>query len=88
MDVIDREQLAVSNIARELEGADHGRRQPGVSLCLIFVDAPPGRGPSLHKHDYDEVFTTREDEATVIVAEEERVVGPGDTAILPAGASR
>jgi quercetin dioxygenase-like cupin family protein len=84
MDVIDREQLAVSNIARELEGADHG----GVGLCLIFVDAPPGRGPSLHKHDYDEVFTTLEDEATVIVAEEERVVGPGDTAILPAGASR
>jgi mannose-6-phosphate isomerase-like protein (cupin superfamily) len=81
MHVINREQLPLSNIARELEGADHG----GVGLCLIFVDAPPGRGPSLHRHDYDEVFITLEGEPTVIAGEEERVVGPGDIAIVPAG---
>jgi mannose-6-phosphate isomerase-like protein (cupin superfamily) len=81
MHVINREQLPVSNIARELVGADHG----GVGLCLIFVDAPPGRGPSLHKHEYDEVFITLEGEATVTAGEEERVVGPGDIAIVPAG---
>jgi mannose-6-phosphate isomerase-like protein (cupin superfamily) len=81
MYVINREELPFSNIAHELEGADHG----GVALCLIFVDAPPGRGPSLHKHGYDEVFITLEGEATVIAGDEERVVGPGDIAIVPAG---
>jgi mannose-6-phosphate isomerase-like protein (cupin superfamily) len=81
MYVVNQEQLPFSNIARELVGADHG----GLGLCLIFVNAPPGRGPSLHKHDYDEVFITLEGQATVVAGDEERVVGPGDVAIIPAG---
>jgi mannose-6-phosphate isomerase-like protein (cupin superfamily) len=81
MYVVNQEQLPFSNIARELEGVDHG----GVGLCLIFVDAEPGRGPSLHRHDYDEVFITLEGQATVFADGEERVVGPGDVAIVPAG---
>jgi mannose-6-phosphate isomerase-like protein (cupin superfamily) len=81
MYVINQDQLPFSNIARELVGADHG----GLGLCLIFVDAPPGGGPSLHKHDYDEVFITLEGEATVTAGDDERVVRAGDVAIIPAG---
>jgi mannose-6-phosphate isomerase-like protein (cupin superfamily) len=81
MHVVHRDQLPASDLARELEGIDHG----GVGLCLIFVDTPPGSGPSVHKHEYDEVFITLEGQATVFAGDEERVVGPGDITIVPAG---
>jgi mannose-6-phosphate isomerase-like protein (cupin superfamily) len=49
------------------------------------VDAPPGGGPSLHKHDYAEVFIVQQGEATVVAGEEERVVRAGDVVIVPPG---
>jgi mannose-6-phosphate isomerase-like protein (cupin superfamily) len=79
--VVTLEQLRLSNIARELVGADHG----GVDVALIFVDAPPGRGPSLHRHDYAEVLIIQEGHARVVAGDEERDVGPGDVVIVPAG---
>jgi mannose-6-phosphate isomerase-like protein (cupin superfamily) len=78
--VIKQDQLAVSNIAHELVGADHG----GLGICVIFVDAPPGRGPDLYKHPYEEVFITLEGQATVVVDDEEIQAGPGDVVIVPA----
>ena len=78
--VLKQDQLPLSNIARELVGADHG----DVGICIIFVDAPPGSGPSLHKHPYEEVFITLEGQATFVADDEEVKVGPGDVVILPA----
>jgi len=75
------DELPLSNIARELVGADHG----GVGVCVILVDAPPGRGPSLHRHPYPEVFMTQEGTATVFLGDEEREVGAGEIVIVPAG---
>ncbi|HTE60407.1 MAG TPA: hypothetical protein VK631_08635 [Solirubrobacteraceae bacterium] len=45
MPVIKQDSLPFSRNARELVGQDHG-----AGVCLSFVDAPPGEGPSLHKH--------------------------------------
>lgn len=74
--------LPLSNIAREFVGADHG----GVGICAILVDAPPGRGPSLHRHPYDEVFITLEGTATFFLGEDERrEVGPDEVVVVPAG---
>ena len=58
MDVqlIQKSALPFSRVAHELVGADHG----GVGICVIFVDAAPGDGPSLHKHPYEEIFITLE----------------------------
>jgi quercetin dioxygenase-like cupin family protein len=36
----------------------------GVGVSLIFVDAPPGDGPRLHRHPYEEVFVVQEGEAS------------------------
>ena len=47
-----QDDLPFSNIAHEFVGADHG----GAGVCLILVDAAPGRGPGLHRHPYHEVF--------------------------------
>lgn len=79
--LIKLSDLPLSNIAHELVGDDHG----GVGVCIIFVDAPPGRGPSLHKHPYDEVFIVQEGEGTFVVGDEEMRLGAGDIAVIPAG---
>ena len=84
MHVISQDQLPFSRIARELEGVDHG----GVPVSLIFVDAPPGRGPGLHTHAYHELFLVQEGTATFTAGGEERVVGAGELVIVPPGTVR
>ena len=74
------QDLPFSNIAHELVGADHD-----VDACVIFVDAPPGRGPSLHTHPYAEIFIIQEGEGAFIVGDERREAGAGEVAHRPAG---
>jgi mannose-6-phosphate isomerase-like protein (cupin superfamily) len=81
MPVIKQDSLPFSNIARELVGRQHG----DLGVCIIFVDAPPGRGPGLHKHPYEEVFIVQEGRGTFTVGAEELEAGPGDILIVPAG---
>jgi quercetin dioxygenase-like cupin family protein len=78
--VFPESSLPMSNIARELVGADHD-----VGLCVIFVDAPPGRGPSLHRHPYEEILIVTQGEATFFGEAGERLVRAGEVAIVPAG---
>jgi mannose-6-phosphate isomerase-like protein (cupin superfamily) len=79
--IIRIDELPLSNIAREFVGGDHG----GVGICAIFVDAPPGRGPALHRHPYVEVLITQEGRATLFLGDEEREVGAGEMVVVPAG---
>jgi mannose-6-phosphate isomerase-like protein (cupin superfamily) len=65
---------------KEVVGEEHGT---GVSL--IFVNAEPGRGASLHKHEYDEIFIVLEGEASVLGGDEELDLHGGDIVIVPAG---
>jgi mannose-6-phosphate isomerase-like protein (cupin superfamily) len=73
------QDLPFSNIAHELVGEDHD-----VDACVIFVDAPPGRGPSLHQHPYAEILIVQEGEGTFTVGDEQRQVGAGEVLIVPA----
>jgi mannose-6-phosphate isomerase-like protein (cupin superfamily) len=79
--VVRQDQLPETAIARELEGEE----QDGVSVSLILIDAAPGRGPSLHRHAYEEIFIVQEGRATFVAGDEERVVEAGEIAIVPAG---
>ena len=81
VNVIRQDELPWSQIAHELVGEDHGN----LGVCLIFVDAPPGRGASLHTHPYDEIFIVQEGEATAFVDGEERRVRAGDILVVRAG---
>jgi quercetin dioxygenase-like cupin family protein len=78
--VVSQEALPWSVIARELVGADHGS-----GLCVIFVDAEPGRGPSLHTHPYEEVLIVLEGEATLDDGADKRGVAAGDVVLIPPG---
>ena len=83
VEIMSLDELPLSNIAREFVGADHG----GVGVCAILVDAPPGRGPSLHRHPYDELIITQEGTATLFVGADgrQREVGAGEIVVVPAG---
>jgi mannose-6-phosphate isomerase-like protein (cupin superfamily) len=77
--VFDRDQLPFSEIARELVGDDYG----GVGISVLFVDAPPGAGPRLHRHAYEEIFILQEGRATFITDEEEREAEAGEIVVVP-----
>ena len=55
MSVISIDQLPFSVIAHELVGSEHG-----AGVCLIFVEAPPGKEVGLHSHPYEELLIVQE----------------------------
>jgi mannose-6-phosphate isomerase-like protein (cupin superfamily) len=78
--VLEQDELPWSVVARELVGADHG-----IGICVIFVDAEPGRGPSLHTHPYEELLIILEGQATLDDGAAKREVEAGDIVLIPAG---
>jgi quercetin dioxygenase-like cupin family protein len=81
MHVVSIDQLPAGSFSHELEGADHG----GVGVSLIFTEAAPGQGPSLHRHDYVEVHVVQGGEAVFTAGDEERVVRAGEIVVVPPG---
>lgn len=79
--VVGVDDLPESDIAREFVGEDHGS-----GLTVILVEAPPGRGPNLHSHPYEELIITLEGEATFVVGRSRRIVRAGSILVVPAGA--
>lgn len=67
-------------ISRDFVGEQHG----GVGACVLFVDAPPGEGPKLHRHPYVELLIVIEGTATFRDGQSERVVGAGEMAVVDA----
>lgn len=77
VELIRQSELPWSEIAHELIGDDHG----GLGISVIFVDAEPGRGPSLHVHPYDEVLVILEGRATATVGEATLELAAGDVVV-------
>jgi len=80
MPLIRQDSLPFSVIAHEFVGKDHG----GVGVCILLVDAPPGRGPSMHRHPYEEIFLVQEGRGTFTVGDEQLEAVAGDIVIVPA----
>ena len=80
MPVIKVDDLPMSVIAREFVGDDHG----GVAITFLLVDAPPGSGPALHKHPYEEVIIVQEGRGTFVLDGVESEVQSGEVVIVPA----
>ena len=78
--VIDMADPARGDDANEFQGHHH---DAGVSF--IVVDAPPGSGPRLHRHHYEEVFVVQEGSATFTAGDEVVEVSGGQVVVVPAG---
>jgi len=68
-------------MSHEFIGTDHG----GVGVCFFVVIGEPGRGPRLHRHDYDEIVYVIEGRSKWTVGDQEREADAGDILIVRAG---
>ena len=78
----------VIDLADPARGEDPGEFQGhrhGASVSFIVVDAPPGGGPRLHRHPYEEVFVVQEGTATFTAGEEIIEASGGQVVVVPAG---
>jgi quercetin dioxygenase-like cupin family protein len=81
MEILRFDDLTHANNSFEFEGADHG----GAGVSFFIVDAAPGRGPSLHTHEYPEIFIMLEGQAIFRGPDGETEVGAGHVVVVPAG---
>jgi mannose-6-phosphate isomerase-like protein (cupin superfamily) len=75
--VVAQAELPAGAFSRELEG-----ESLDVPASVIFVDAAPGEGPSLHLHPYAELFFVLEGEATFTDGAKEHTVGAGTLVVV------
>jgi quercetin dioxygenase-like cupin family protein len=90
LDAVDRMKVLLNAVAPALieqdelpggfEGADHGA---GVSFFLERT--PPGRGPRLHRHPYEETFVVHEGRLSFTVDDRTIEAGAGQIVIAPPG---
>ena len=81
MYAINQSQLPFVGMSHEFTGLDHG----GVGISFFLVTGEPGRGPRLHKHDYDEVVYVIEGRSKWTVGGQEREATAGDVLVVRAG---
>lgn len=74
------DELPKDVISRDFVGAQHG----GVEACVLFVDAPPGDGPRLHRHPYVEILIVLEGVSTFHDGDSSREVRAGEMAVVDA----
>ncbi len=76
--IISKEELPYGN---RFEGYRYGN----VDVSFFLVDTPPGGGPVLHTHPYEEIFVMLEGEATYTVGEATIEASAGQIVVAPAG---
>ena len=79
--ILHRDELHCYGNICEFQGYEHG----DTSVSFILVDVPPGGGPRLHKHPYEEVFIIQEGVATFTIGPTILEAKAGQIAIVPAG---
>lgn len=62
-----------------------GYRHGDVNVSFFISNTPPGKGPRLHSHPYEEVFIIQEGLLTFTVGDELVEVVSGQIVIAPAG---
>jgi mannose-6-phosphate isomerase-like protein (cupin superfamily) len=78
---LSHEKLPHGGFSAELVGVDQGI----VGLSVLIVEAPPGEGPRLHRHPYDEIIVVQEGRGRYIAGDSEVELGPGYSLTIPAG---
>jgi mannose-6-phosphate isomerase-like protein (cupin superfamily) len=55
----------------------------GAGISVILVNSLPGRGPSLHRHPYEEVFILQEGSVTFTRGDATVEAGAGEVVVVP-----
>jgi mannose-6-phosphate isomerase-like protein (cupin superfamily) len=76
--IVNKTELPGST-SRTFEGYLHG----DVPVSFFLSETPPGRGPSLHKHPYAEVFIVQDDGLAFVVGEETIAARAGQIIVVP-----
>jgi len=80
--LINMTELRLSGgTARVFEGAQYG----DTNVSFFLNDAPPGDGPSLHSHPYEEIFIIQAGQVTFTVGDDTVEATGGQIVIAPAG---
>jgi mannose-6-phosphate isomerase-like protein (cupin superfamily) len=77
--------LVLADPARGDDANEFQGHHCDANISFIVVDAPPGGGPKLHRHPYEEVFVVQEGTATFNAGEETIEVSGGHVVVVPAG---
>jgi len=78
--IIDLTDPGYGEDANEVQGHNHN-----AAVSVIVVDAPPGGGPKLHTHPYEEVFVIQEGSVTFTAGDETIEATGGQVVVVPAG---
>jgi mannose-6-phosphate isomerase-like protein (cupin superfamily) len=78
--VIPWEEIRIDPTTYRFQGGEYG----GTPISFFLVNTPPGRGPRLHKHPYEEIFVVQEGHGTFTVGENTLEVDGGHVIIAPA----
>ncbi len=78
--VIDVDRLPGSETASRFDGHEHG-----ASVSFFISRNPPGSGPDLHRHPYEETFIVQDGKVRFTVGEETIEATAGEIVIVPAG---
>jgi quercetin dioxygenase-like cupin family protein len=79
--VIAREELPHSGTSYTFEGYRYG----DANVSFFLSDTPPGGGPSLHTHPYEEVFVIQEGDLTFTAGDDVIEATSGQILVVPAG---
>ncbi|MEO7911893.1 MAG: cupin domain-containing protein [Roseiflexaceae bacterium] len=79
--VINKLDLPSNDIGWEFQGAQYA----DTNVSFLIIDAPPGSGPALHSHPYEEIFIVQEGQATLTVGDATIEATSGQIVIVPAG---
>jgi len=79
MSFLNLEQLPFVGMSHEFVGRTHS-----APVSAYIVTAKPGQGPPLHRHPYVEVAFVVDGLAKITIGDQEREVGAGGIAVIPA----
>ena len=78
--LIDLADPGYGDDANEVQGHNHN-----ATVSIIVIDAPPGSGPKLHRHPYEEVFVIQQGSVTFTAGDETIEAKGGQVVVVPAG---
>ena len=79
--VINQAELPLSGTVPLFEGYEYG----DTHVSFLLVELPPGDGPDLHSHPYEEIFVVQAGQATFTAGDATIEAIGGQIVIVPAG---